>query len=158
LVLNRSEASPLYTQAKELGLIPGIPAYSAYGENATAQVWDLSGGASEGAYFTSPTAIGKNIEQHDPTPLELYEAEEGVLPHTFQIVAWDGLNAALDAVKRACTATDREKFRDALAETENFPLASQGSITWKNPPTGENLTPFAIVGRITGKDTFEVVE
>jgi len=44
-----------------------------------------------------------------------------------------------------------------LANTKNFPISSQGTITWKNPPTGENTTPSAVIGQVTGNGTFKLV-
>jgi branched-chain amino acid transport system substrate-binding protein len=157
LVINASEPSGQYNQAKQLGLIPAIPAYSAFGENESPQEWKLTNGAVKGSLFFSPTAISLTVAQHDPTPIQLYQKAAGVVPNAFQIVAWDGLNVALNAVKQSCTATDRTKFRDALAHTTNFPISSQGVITWKNPPTGENLTPNEIIGQVTGPGQFKLV-
>ena len=62
-------------------------------------------------------------------------------------------------VKRACTATDREKFRDALAETKLEALA--GSVAFYNPrsePNGENQGGRVIISRITGRDSYELLE
>ena len=71
--------------------------------------------------------------------------------------ARDDAAVSANAIKVACTGTDREKFRAALAQTTNFPLAMVGSVTWKNPPTGNNLTPAAEVVVVTGSGTGDVI-
>jgi branched-chain amino acid transport system substrate-binding protein len=158
LVLDGQEPSGLYNQAKQLGLIPKVPAYSFAGINNTAQEWKLTNGAVNGSYDFSPTAIGPNVDLHDPAAVSLYKDKAGVYPNTFQLAGWDALAVAIDAVKRSCTNSDRQKFRDALAQTKDFPLSTQGTVTWKNPPTGENVSPSAIVTKVTGPGEFTVVK
>jgi branched-chain amino acid transport system substrate-binding protein len=158
LVLDGQEPSGLYNQAKQLGMIPKIPAYSFAGINNTEQEWKLTNGAVKGSYDFSPTAIGPNVDLHDKDAVQLYKDKAGVYPNTFQLAGWDALALAADAVKRSCTNSDRQKFRDALAQTKDFPLSTQGTVTWKNPPTGENVSPSAIVTQVTGPGTFNVVK
>ena len=64
---------------------------------------------------------------------------------------------SLDAVKRACTNTDRTKFAGALGSTNGYQGVG-GPITFKNPPNGENLTPAVIITKTTGRGTFEIVQ
>lgn len=158
LVLDGQEPSGLYNQAQQLSMIPKIPAYSFAGINDTEQEWKLTNGAVKGSYDFSPTAIGPNVKLHVPDAAELYKAKAGVYPNTFQAAGWDALALAADAVKRSCTNSDRQKFRDALAQTKDFPLSTQGTVTWKNPPTGENVSPSAIVTKVTGPGEFTVVK
>lgn len=66
--------------------------------------------------------------------------------------------AIVEAVKRAGTATDREKFRDALAKTSISAL--NGKVTWDSPrprdkPMGDNRSPTIEVFRITGRGAVE---
>ena len=63
----------------------------------------------------------------------------------------------METVKRACTATDREKFRQALVTIDNLPTLS-GKATFKNPPDGENLSAAVIVNQTTGRGTFEALK
>ena len=44
-----------------------------------------------------------------------------------------------------------------LGKTDGF-QGIGGKITFKNPPTGENLTPGVILTKTTGRGEFEVVE
>jgi branched-chain amino acid transport system substrate-binding protein len=157
LVFDASEPSGIFNQAVELGLLPKIPAYAFSGINLTHQEWQLTHGAVKGSYDFTPTAIGEGVTYHDPTAVALYKKAAGVLPNTFQLAGWDALSLAIDAVKRAGTNSDREAFRNALATTKNFQLSTQGSVTWHNPPTGENITPSAKVLHVTGDSKFEIL-
>ena len=61
--------------------------------------------------------------------------------------------------QEACTATDREKFRDALAHTKIEALA--GTVAFESPrsaPNGENQGGAVIISRITGRDSYEVIK
>jgi hypothetical protein len=58
----------------------------------------------------------------------------------------------VEAVKKTCSATDREAFRDALAKT-NF-NALGGQVIFDNPrdnAKGENRTGTIIVNQVTGR-------
>lgn len=158
LVFDGQEPSGLYNQAKQLGLLPKVPAYSFAGINDTVSEWKLTNGATKGSFDFSPTAIGPNVTLHDPAAVKLYEQAAGPPPNTFQLVGWDALALAVNAVKVSCTNSDRAKFRAALANTTAFPLSAQGTVTWKNPPTGENISPSAIVTEVTGPGTFKVIQ
>ena len=94
-------------------------------------------------------------DEADGRRLQTYPEE----PTIYSVYGYQALQAAVDAVKRACTATDREKFRDALAETKLDALA--GSVVFRSPrsePNGENQGGSVIISRITGRDSYELVE
>ncbi len=83
----------------------------------------------------------------------------GKLPVTGHQRRAAALQAAVDAVKRACTATDREKFRDALAQTKLEALA--GTVAFDSPrsvPNGENQGGAVIISRITGRESYEMLK
>ena len=69
-----------------------------------------------------------------PESLTLYKEEYGEIPTIWGIFGWDVLNVSLDAVRRTCSNTDKEAFRDALADTKDFPLATSGVVNWNSPP------------------------
>ena len=80
-------------------------------------------------------------------------------PTIYSVYGYQALQAAVDAVKRACTATDREKFRDALAQTKLEALA--GKVAFDSPrsaPNGENQGGGVIISRVTGRDSYEVIK
>jgi ABC-type branched-subunit amino acid transport system substrate-binding protein len=120
--------------------------------------WDLANGRTKGAVNW---AVAFNLASSDPLMQKVvadYKSfpEE---PTIYSVYGYQALQAAVDAVKRACTATDREKFRDALAETKLEALA--GSVAFYNPrpePNGENQGGRVIISRITGRDSYELLE
>jgi branched-chain amino acid transport system substrate-binding protein len=158
LVLDAADPSGLYNQATEVGLLPNVGVYSGTGTSTSAQEWDLTKGITKGSYSMATSAIGLDTGMHDTQAMTLYQTATGAPPDPNKISGWDAVLVAVDAVKRACTGTDREKFRDALAQTTKFPLAAQGTITWRNPPTGENQDPTGIVIQVTGKGTIQVAK
>src|SRR5215471_14068989 len=90
--------------------------------------WDLSNGKIKGAVNW---AVAFNLASSDPLMQKVvadYKSfpEE---PTIYSVYGYQALQAAVDAVKRACTATDREKFRDALADTKLEALG--GSVAFR---------------------------
>jgi ABC-type branched-subunit amino acid transport system substrate-binding protein len=80
-------------------------------------------------------------------------------PTIYSVYGYQALQVAVDAVKRSCTATDREKFRDALGQTKLEALA--GAVVFNSPrtePNGENQGGSVIISRITGRDSYEVIK
>ena len=51
--------------------------------------------------------------------VQLYKKEYGHDPTLYSFYGWDAVHVYVEAVKRACTATDREKFRQALTTIDN---------------------------------------
>ncbi len=121
------ELAKVVNQMAELGIMANI--VTGFGTFNDPVVWDLTEGKVKGG--------------HDPTLYSFY--------------GWDALNVYVEAAKRACTATDREKFRQALNAIEHFPTLS-GKATFKNPPDGENLSAAVIVNQTTGRGTFEALK
>ena len=65
--------------------------------------------------------------------------------------------AAVDAIKRSCTATDREAFGDALTTTNIDALG--GKVIFDSPrdnPLGENRSGAIVVGGATGRDATDL--
>jgi ABC-type branched-subunit amino acid transport system substrate-binding protein len=120
--------------------------------------WDLSNGRIKGAINW---AVAFDLTSTDPQMQKVvadYKSfpEE---PTIYSVYGYQALQAAVDAVKRACTATDREKFRDALAQTKLEALA--GIVAFDSPrsaPNGENQGGGVIISRITGRDSYELIK
>jgi branched-chain amino acid transport system substrate-binding protein len=157
LVLNADDPSGMYKQAQELGLTPKARTYSGSATSATVNQWDLSGGLVNRAYFFAPAAIGAGVKYQKPGLVAAYKKANKELPAIWQLIGADAVNVILDAVRRSCTGTDREKLRNALGNTKRFPLAAQGFVTWRNPRTGDNLTPTGVVGAVTGRGKFNIL-
>jgi len=80
-------------------------------------------------------------------------------PTIYLVYGYQALQAAVDAVKRARTATDCKKFRDALVQTKLEALA--GIVAFdssRSAPNGENQGGAVIISRITGRESYEVLK
>ena len=152
------EGSKIINQMEELGLLGKMNIFTGYGVFQDPTYWDLTNGKTKGAVNW---AVAFNLASSDPLMQKVvadYKSfpEE---PTIYSVYGYQALQAAVDAVKRACTATDREKFRDALADTKLEALG--GSVAFHNPraePNGENQGGRAIISRITGRDSYELLE
>jgi branched-chain amino acid transport system substrate-binding protein len=153
-----TEGSKIINQMDELGLLGKVNIFSGYGVFQDPTYWDLVNGKIQGAINW---AVAFNLGSTDPLMQKVvadYKSfpEE---PTIYSVYGYQALQAAVDAVKRACTATDREKFRDALGQTKLEALA--GSVTFNSPrsePNGENQGGSVIVSRITGRDSYELIK
>ena len=120
--------------------------------------WDLTEGRVKGGYsWSAYFALEDPARPEVGRMVQAYKKEYGHDPTLYSFYGWDAVHVYVEAVKRACTTTDRQKFRDALNTIENFPALS-GKATFKNPPEGENLTAAVIVNQTTGRGTFEVLK
>lgn len=155
------EMVKIVNQMADLG-IEGKNMSVSYGTQTDASAWDLTEGKVEGSYFWAPALPTENFEESNiPESLSLFKEKYGDIPIIWGVFGWDVLNVSVDAVKRACTNTDREKFRDALADVKDFPLATSGTVTWQNPrdnPNGDNLTPSVVIGVLVGRAQPEVLK
>jgi branched-chain amino acid transport system substrate-binding protein len=152
------EGSKIVNQMDELELLSKIHIFSGYGVFQDPTYWDLSNGKIQGAINW---AVAFDLASPDPqmqkvvTDYRSFPEE----PTIYSVYGYQALQAAVDAVKRSCTATDREKFRDALGQTQLDALA--GSVVFNSPPTapnGENQGGSVIISRVTGRDSYEVIK
>jgi branched-chain amino acid transport system substrate-binding protein len=110
-----AEGSKIVNQMEELGLLGKVPIFSGYGVFQDPTYWDLSNGRIKGAINW---AVAFDLTSTEPQMQKVvadYKSfpEE---PTIYSVYGYQALQTAVDAVKRACSATDREKFRDALAK------------------------------------------
>jgi branched-chain amino acid transport system substrate-binding protein len=150
------ELAKVVNQMGELGIKANI--VTGFGTFNDPVVWDLTEGKVKGGYSWSAYFALEDPARPDITKMvQIYKKEYGHDPTLYSFYGWDALNVYVEAAKRACTATDREKFRQALNTIENFPTLS-GKATFKNPPDGENLSAAVIVNQTTGRGTFEALK
>src|SRR6266436_4784356 len=152
------EGSKIVNQMDELELLSKVHIFSGYGVFQDPTYWDLSNGKIKGGVNW---AVAFDLKSPDPQMQKVVSdyrtfPEE---PTIYSVYGYQALQAAVDAVKRACTHTDREKFRDALAQTKIDALA--GPVAFNSPrsaPNGENQGGSVIIARVTGRDTYEVIK
>ncbi|WP_188260315.1 ABC transporter substrate-binding protein [Azospirillum tabaci] len=105
-------------QVQQLGI--KTPVYSTSAAYSPKLI-ELAGEAAEGVHLTSnflPTDPAPHI-QHFVT--EWKAASNGAVPGQFPAQAYDAVRIMLAAVEKAYPNPTREKVRDALAQTKDFP-------------------------------------
>jgi branched-chain amino acid transport system substrate-binding protein len=150
------ELAKVVNQMAELGIKANI--VTGFGTFNDPVVWDLTEGKVKGGYsWSAYFALEDRARPDIAKMVQIYKKEYGHDPTLYSFYGWDALNVYVEAAKRACAATDREKFRQALNTIDNLPTLS-GKATFKNPPDGENLSAAVIVNQTTGRGTFETLK
>lgn len=140
-------------QIRQIGLTQ--PLLGGWGVFQDTLVWDGTMGAIKGSY----TWLAQDL-QH-PTPalrrfIDRYRQVYADEPSTFSVHAANGVWLLAEALKKAGAAS-RPKLREALAEIDlTTPLG--GARSFRNPPSGENVSAGSIVvAHINGRGTYDVV-
>jgi len=152
------ETEKITNQLHDLGI--SVKLLVPNGDNLDLGGWDATHGLFQGTYFYTPGITGESVKMHDPMATTLYQQKYNEIPSIWGVFGWDALNVILNGIKQTCSATNREKLRDALADTKDFPSASSGTINWNSPrnsPNGDNRTPGAVIGIVTGRGTFNII-
>jgi len=150
------ELAKVVNQMAELGIKANI--VTGFGTFNDPVVWDLTEGKVKSGYSWSAYFALEDPARPDIAKMvQLYKKEYDHDPTLYSFYGWDALNVYVEVVKRACTATDREKFRQGLNTVDNYPTLS-GKATFKNPPDGENLSAAVIVNQTTGRGMFEALK
>lgn len=140
-------------QIREIGMKQ--PLLTGWGVFQDTVAWDGTKGAVKGGY----TWIAQDL-QHPSSELkkfiERYRSAYSDEPSTFSVHAANGMWVLVDALKKA-GAISRPKLREALA-TLNTTTPLGTAVSFKNPPSGENVSADSIVVvRINGRATYDVV-
>ncbi len=150
------ELAKVVNQMVELGVKAEM--ITGFGTFNDPVAWDLTEGRVKGGYsWSAYFALEDPARPEVAKMVQLYKKEYGHDPTLYSFYGWDAVHVYVEAVKRACTPTDRDKFRQALNTIDNVPTLS-GKATFKNPPDGENLSAAVIVNQTTGRGTFEAVK
>jgi branched-chain amino acid transport system substrate-binding protein len=150
------ELAKVVNQMAELGIKASV--VTGFGTFNDPVAWDLTEGKVKGGYsWSAYFALDDPARPEIAKMVQVYKKEYGHDPTLYSFYGWDALHVYVEAAKRACTATDREKFRQALNTIDNVPTLS-GKATFKNPPDGENLSAAVIVNQTTGRGTFEALK
>ena len=153
------EGTAIYNQMDELGMLGEVETFVGFGSTNQPDWWTLTDGRVEGAYSWM---VGFDLAQPGLMEKVLtdYQAMFPEGPDVQTVYGYQAFQAAVDAIKRSCTATDREAFRDALATTNIDALG--GKVIFDSPrdnPLGENRSGVIVVSKTLGEDAteFEVV-
>lgn len=110
-----NEGAVIMKQARSIGI--DVPFVGGNGFNSP-QVIEIAGEAGNGLIVATPWFAGKDNEKVQEF-VKTYKEEYGKEPDQFAAQAYDGMYIMAEALKRAGEA-DRDKLRDALAETKDF--------------------------------------
>ena len=149
------EGTAIINQMDEMGFLDEVNFFTGFGSFNDPKWWDLTEGRVNGGVNW---AVGFDLESDDPAMKKVvadYASNFDDDITIYSLYGYQALQTAVDAVKRSCTATDREKFRDALATTKIDALA--GPVSFDSPrsaPLGENQAGSILVVRITGRGSF----
>ncbi len=117
------EVGVIAKQTKQLGI--KAPLLGGDGWDAP-QLWELGGDALTGSYISNHYSVD------DPSPaiqkfVNDYRSRFNAVPDALAALGFDAMRVLADAIRRAGT-TERQKLRDAIAQTSNFPGVT-GAIT-----------------------------
>lgn len=104
-----------------------------------------AGGALEGSYFSTHYSPDDKSARVQDFVKKYKEKHNGETPAALVAQGYDAMMLLADAIKRA-NSTDRQKVRDALAETKNYEAVT-GMITLDE---NRNATKSAVVLQIKG--------
>ena len=141
------------SQIREAGLDQRL--ITGYGSFQDPVYWDGTKGVVKGDYtwlaqdLNGPTALLKGF-------LDKYNARFPQQEATsFSTYGYDSVYTLVEAVKRA-GSMERKAIRQALSNLE-FKSPIDTSVSFKNPPSGDNLKPTVTVIQVTGRGTYVTV-
>lgn len=115
--------------------------------SSSEELLQLAGAAGEGVYCTSPPIV--DFLPAAASFIQNYTARFRQAPGPYSGLAYDSAKLLFAAIEQAGSVEDREKIRDILAATKDFPTLS-GAITFT-----ENLTlarsNFIMLKGVNGK-------
>jgi len=130
------------------------PLYTPDGAFLDTVAWDNARGAFKGGFtwiaadlVTATGGLKKFLEDYATAYPELS-------PTQLSTYGYDSVYTAVEAVKKSGTATDREKFAQALTKLD-FTTPLSNRVHFNNPPTGDNLSPVVTAIRITDRGKYE---
>ncbi len=123
------ETANLIRQARQLGIPLSTKIIGANAAIST-KLNELAGPAAEGFLVGAGWFIGYDNVQNRAF-VEAFRKKYSADPDTFAAQAYTAVYVFADAVKRAGTASDPQKLRDAIAATKNFP-SNSGNFSFDN--------------------------
>lgn len=134
---NYGDVALLIKQARELGIKQPFLG----GDTLEAPEFISVGGqAVEGVALSTHYSKDAPVTKMSKTFVDAYTKEYHKDPNAFAALGFDAYNLILDAIKRANSA-DREKIREALANTKNF----EGATGWITLDKDRNAVKNAVI-------------
>ncbi len=128
-----------------------VPLMTGYGAFQDPLYWNGTNGAIKGCYTWLAQDLG-GASGALRTWLDAYNAKFQLKATSFSTYGYDAIMTAVESIKRAASM-DRAKIQEQMANLDFIsPLGTH--ISFKNPPTGENLTPSVTVVEMNGPGTY----
>jgi len=131
-----------------------VPMMTGYGAFNDPVYWNGSNGAVKGGYtWVAQDLAGASGPLR--TWLDEYNKTYKLPATSFSTYGYDCVMSIAEAIKQA-GSTEREQIQEAMSHLDfRSPIGTH--ITFKNPPSGKNLTPTVTVIQINGPGTYAVV-
>jgi branched-chain amino acid transport system substrate-binding protein len=130
------------------------PMMTGYGAFQDPLYWDGTKGAIKGSY----TWLAQDLKGATGTLrtwLDDYNKKNRFEATSYSTYGHDALMCIVECIKRA-NGADRKKIQEAMASLDyHSPLGTH--VSFKNPPTGENLTPTVTVIQVNARGSYVVV-
>lgn len=140
------------TQMRESGI--KAPLFTGYGVLVDPVYWDGTKGGIDGGY----TWVDQDLKRAGGVLkdwLDRYNAKFSLEATSYSIYGYDAVYAIVECVRRAAS-TDRAAIREVMSSLEFVgPLGTR--VTFKNPPTGNNLTPSLTVLKVDGRGAGQAI-
>ncbi len=140
------------SQIHDVGL--DVPMMTGYGAFEDPLYWKGTNGVIKGSY----TWLAQDLSGAKGalrTWLDTYNKKYKLKATSYSTYGFDAVMSVVACIQRA-NSSDRSKIREVMSSLDyHSPLGTH--ITFKNPPTGENLTPTVTVVQVTGPGDYIVV-
>jgi branched-chain amino acid transport system substrate-binding protein len=131
-----------------------VPLMTGYGAFQDPLYWNGTNGVIKGSYTW--LAQDLNTAQGDLRKwLDDYNQKFQLKATSYSTYGFDAVMSVVECIKRAAS-TERDKIQEVMASLD-FHSSIGTHVTFKNPPTGENLTPTVTVVQVTGPGTYLAV-
>jgi branched-chain amino acid transport system substrate-binding protein len=130
------------------------PMMTGYGAFQDPLYWDGTKGAIKGGY----TWLAQDLKGATGALrqwLDAYNKKNKLEATSFSTYGHDALMVFVECIKKS-SSTDRKSIQEVMASLDyHSPLGTH--VTFKNPPTGENLTPTVTVIQVNERGSYSVV-
>jgi branched-chain amino acid transport system substrate-binding protein len=130
------------------------PLLTGYGNFQDPLYWDGTNGGIKGCY----TWTGRDYKSASGPVVDWlarYAKRFKLEVTTFSSYGYDDVFTVVEAIKRA-NSTDRGKVNEVL-QSLDFVSPIGTHVTFKNPPTGENMTPTVTILEMTGRASYVAI-
>ena len=140
------------TQLREAGI--SAPLFTGYGVLVDPVYWDGTKGGIDGGY----TWVDQDLKRAGGVLrnwLDTYNKKFALEATSYSVYGYDAVHTIVECIRQA-GRTDRGAIREVMSSLEFIgPLGTR--VTFKNPPTGNNLTPSLTVMKIDGRGSGQTI-